>query len=441
MIPNKTPSGLSNLLSKTNPLDELNYPPLHDQDENGGASSIISAENLLDQKLDPMENQGQNPEQPQPLSFLQTSKKDHISFAKISRLSRPQAKVQCVCEIPKKSLLLVALQDSNIVNIYHIVKFNLVAVRKTKKVIRCISYCKELERIIVGGMDELLQLWSPETLQIQAQCPHSRHLMLQNVLYVSESNTFIATTTVQIRVYNIKLQHMKNVTVPSHPYHWFSDPSEIFSLPDNYLLTTCYCNGKKVLLLSNLQTGTTVSLAKEIYIRERSCVVMTEKSPQIVFSCLGVFNSQSCDDKFFSALIQFTIDTKTEKVIPLRSSNISTQTFSNLRYIENSQYFLTKKLEDYAWKILLLSINKDQVETLQVISRPSPIEPSSVSTYLMLKDGSLLVEINKEDVISLSKSIVHRERPSKISRRSFVIISTLMIIFFAYILCVVFFQS
>ncbi len=144
---------------------------------------------------------------------------------------------------------------------------------------------------------------------------------------------------------------------------------------------------------------------------------MTEKTPVNVFSCLGTFNGQPAaftDGKHLYPLIQFTIDTKNEELIPVRSSDISTHSFSKLNRIKNSKYFLAERFEDESyWKTCLLSINKDQVETLRIISGPLPIILNQINTYLILKDGLSIIEVNEKRSISVFRSVVHHEEGKK----------------------------
>jgi len=297
--------------------------------------------------------------------------------------------------------------------------FKLVAVTKAQKEVKCMSYCKKLGRIIVGGVCEFLQLWSPKTFEVEAECLEiKRFETILNVAYVAKSNIIVAKTFDQIYIYNTGLRYMAFFSIPYCAGSWYSHTADIFGLSKNLLLTACRSRNQKALILFNIKTANRIDCSKTIFVPRTSSIEMTERSPIKIFSCLGMFHSKPVgltDDKYLYPLIQFTIDTKKEELIPVRSSDALKQTFSKMNRIENSKYFLAERFENYSsWITCLLSINKDKVEILRVVSGPSAIILDRVSTYLMLKDGLSVVEVNERNLISVSKKVVYREKPQNL---------------------------
>jgi len=352
---------------------------------------------------------------PRPLNFLKTSEKDHVSFKKISKLQRPSPQARLVLEIAEKNLLVILFQDEKTIKVYNTLNFNLVTVTKAQKEVKCMSYCKKLGRIIAGGVCEFLQLWSPKTFEVEAECLQIRsYQTIFSVSYVAKSNVIVTKAADQIRLYNTGLRFIICLSIPSSVLS--ADMGDIFGLSKHLLLVACHSWTQKGPILFNLKTKSHVDYSKTAFIPKTTCIEMTEKTPVNVFSCLGMFISVPFgvgNDNYLFPLIQFTIDTKNEELVPLRRSNVSTHTFSKLKSIQNSKYFLAEKFERSVCETYLLSIEKDKIEILRVISKPSAIILNKVNTYLMLKDGLSLIEVNDQKFISVYRSVVHREKPKK----------------------------
>jgi len=375
----------------------------------------LKAESLIKRNQQIFERKEQAKHHPlEPMNILKTSEKDHMSFKKIGKLPRPSAQARLVFEIAEKNLLVILFQDGKTLRVYNTLNFNLVTITKSEQEIKCMSYCKKLGRIIVGGKNGFLQLWSPKTFEVETECLQPNYQELLSVSYVAKSNVIVAKTLNQIRIYNTGLRFMTSLAIPLCASSWYSDTAEFFSLSKNLLLAVCCYGVQKGLILFNLKTGNRVDCSPTAFVPRTSSVVMTEKSPVNVFSCLGFFNSKPVslmDDRYLFPLMQFTIDTKNEELVPLRSSSESARVFSKLIRIQNSKYFLAERFESYSsWKACFLSINKDQIEILRVMSGPSPMILNKANTYLMLKDRLSIVEVDYLNLIRVYKGIVYREK-------------------------------
>jgi len=100
-------------------------------------------------------------------------------------------------------------------------------------------------------------------------------------------------------------------------------------------------------------------------------------------------------------LAQFTINTQTEE-FAVCGAAWSISYFSKLEYLENSRkYFLAQKTAfNKTQEICLLSISKNHVEILRVISRPSRFILDQLGSYTVLRGGTVL-EVNTDKIISV----------------------------------------
>ena len=338
-----------------------------------------------------------------PLIFTETN--PPLSLKKLKRLSRPREKVMFACYIPERNLLLAILSDFKTVNIYSTMNFNLIAVKKSQGTVTCISYSKHLEMIIVGGGKALLQLWNPKTFEIEAESIRNRSVGFCGVVYVPKAHLLVAKASSSLDIYNTGLRFLFSFSLPTYPGSWHSGAAQIHIISKHLLLASVCYQKPKGLFLLNLKTKKSKEFTK-IFVPTASCVEHTENNPQHIFSCLAVTESHPSKD--FAEwhqfnLTQFTVDPKTEEFSLVRKT-LTTHRFSKLSRLENSKYLLAQKFTtEKGFEMFMLSINKDKVEIVNIISRPSSqIMLDKNGTYIMLKERlSSIAEVSEKSQINV----------------------------------------
>jgi len=400
--------------------EDYQYPPSSEEEDETEDYPIVTY-HLPTKKIDKKEEQIKNERlqershkiqerkqeqskvQHQLLDFVHQDPKNFVaSLKKLNKLSRPREQVKLTCYVESFNLILVLLADCKTVNVYSTTNFNLLTIKKSEKQITCISYSQHLRKILVGGHDNLLQIWSPKTLEFEAENLRKGYETFYNIEYIPKANVIVAKTASNICIYNTGLRYMTVISLPGCFGEWYTSEAEFHIISRNLLLVVSRFRRQKVPILVNLKTLKKVEYSQKICIPLNSSVQMTEKHPVNVFTCLGLWNKPA--PPFISEwdsykLLQFTINPKTEELSLIRSHDNPKNFFSKLNSLKNSKYFVAQRF-DRSTEILLLSLKKEQVEVLRVISN-IPMILNDITNYMMLNDESTIVEINSQRCISI----------------------------------------
>jgi len=377
-----------------------NLPPSQKTDDLQKGKSLLQ-EKLKERNQLILQKKRDFKDQIHPLIFTETN--PPLSLKKLSRLSRPRDKVTFTCYIPERSILIVVLSDYKTINIYSTMNFNLIVAKKSQGTVTCLSYSKHLGMIIVGGSDNLLQLWSPKTFEIEAECLRKSGSWFFSVAYVPKAHIIIGKDLNGIETYNTGLRFLFSFSLPSFAGGWHPEPAQIQAISKHaLLLSVCYGKHKGLSLL-NLKTKIRKDFTN-ISVSATSCVERTANNPQHIFSCLMATEENPTKD--FTEwhqfnLTQFTVDPKTEEFSIVRKT-LTTHRFSKLNRLENTKSLLAQRFTiEKGFEMFLLSIQKDQVEVVRILSRPSSqIILNKVGTYIMIKEGSI-VEVNEKSQINV----------------------------------------
>jgi len=326
---------------------------------------------------------------------IQEPETNFFSLKKIADLSRPKIQIHITCYISEKNLLLVLLPDCFTIQIYHTISFKLITVKKSKSPVTCLSYSKHLRMILVGGRNSLLQLWSAKTFEIEGESLQKGYQSFHTVTYIPKSNVIIAKSWDSIWVCNTGLKHLFMVYLPSY-YADASGKANFQAITKELLVMSTNYNFRQRLYLINLKAKTLEEKCTQHFIPCSTCVVLTEKSPTNIFTCLMAYEtnpSESFSEWHPFTLTQFTIHSKTGEFAISRKTPTS-HTFSKLYRPENSPYFIAQKSSQETW---MLTIERNQVNIIRVISRPLPIILDKYHTFIMLKNGSSIIEVNNNE--------------------------------------------
>jgi len=341
--------------------------------------------------------------QSHPLIFAEVN--PPISFKKLKRLSRPQSKVKVACYIPERNILIAVLSKNKTIHIYSTMNFNLIAVKKSQENVTCLSYSKHLGKIVVGGDKHLLQLWNPRTFNIEAESSNKGNNWFHSVAYVSKSDIIAAETYNRIEIYNVGLREIKSFSLLLKPGAWFSEGTQFQSISRFLLLASvCYEKQQRVFLL-NLKTKTNKEFTN-IFVPAASCVARAQHNPQPIFSCLACPEDEVPGDftEWSSfPLTQLTLDPQTEEFSIVRKAE-TVHSFSKLSRLENSKCLLAQKFtENNGFEMFMLSIKKDHVEIVKILSRPSSqIILNKIGIYIMMKEGSsVIVEVREKSQLNI----------------------------------------
>ena len=347
-----------------------------------------------------------------PLTFLPESQEDPVSLKKLGEISRSDQKsIMSTCYIPERNLFLVLPRSSKTILIYSIAKnFKLIAVVTADSELSTISYSKELDKILVGGCS--IQIWNPITFKLEAQSLQISQYREQayTLVYLPSPGVVVAKTMRAIYVYSRDLTLLTRFELPPNGCV-MSSTAEILYVSQDLLLAVCHFQESRTLLL-NLKNQT-VKEFDQIEIPLNSCVGVIQETPHRVFTCLTSFTrffpfrDQLCPYK----LIQFTIEPETEELVISRVTKTD-HSFHRLRRLENSKYFLAEGYNpSNISELFLLSIEKDQVKVIRVISGLT----SPIGSFIMMKNQSLMVHENGS-AICLYKCATQRKSKKSLSQ-------------------------
>jgi len=334
--------------------------------------------------------------------FTFTKANSLIFFKKIKNLSKPKDRIGLVCYVPERNLLLVLLSDCMTLNIYSTITFKPLAIRKSQGMILCMSYSPRLQKILIGGYNSLLQIWCPKALKIEKESPKIRYPNFYNIEYIPDSNVIVTKSSNEICVYDTELVLLKDYPLPIYGEERASAAAEFHSLSKEILFVTSRFRKRKRLYLLNLRKKT-LEECTQIFVPRASCVELIEDDPTKVFSCLVadeadvVKLSQIDEESYPFTLALFAISPETGGFTVFKKTS---HTFSKLHRVENSQYFLAQKPTH---EMFLLSIKKENVESISVISCPSPMILDRYCIFVMIKGGPFLVEKTCKGVLSVSR--------------------------------------
>jgi len=153
-------------------------------------------------------------QKPQTQAFTFLSSSDDISLKKLVQLSRPKNRTNSICYISDKNLLLLILTDSRTIHIYSTTNFNLVQVKRSQHPVSCLHYSKDLNKILVGGSESVLQIWDPINFQVEASSPHPEHHKPLSLTYIPQPNVIAVKTYNKVSIYNTELKSIANFSLP-----------------------------------------------------------------------------------------------------------------------------------------------------------------------------------------------------------------------------------
>ena len=313
-----------------------------------------------------------------------------------------------LCYIPERHLLLALLIDYKTICIYSTTTFKLLAVKKTKNDINTMSYSPHLDRILTGGVACILQIRNPTTFKIEAESAQKHyHYYLQSVQYAPKCDLIVARTCNRVLLYTRNLAFFTAFQIPNSLWRRSSLNHETFAISKNLLLATCRTKDQNILVGHDTTTGITKEY-QEIFIPAVSCIEMTEESPLNVFTCLAQVPSHSQlpqkeSDSY--ELTQFSVSPETRE-LALERKLATLYRFMSLQSVGNSKYLLAKS---HSQEEFLLSINKEKVEMIKVITRSmSPL--GGFCTYVMMRNEFCLLEMNEKNLMSMNRLITWREK-------------------------------
>jgi len=338
------------------------------------------------------------------LEFHPKSEQETVSFKKLKHLSKAQVKAYNMCYIPERNVLLVLRKDRQRVDIYSTIDFKLVSVvpRTDLTEIHVILYCSHLNKILVGGAQNLVEIWNPITFKTESRTYNealdSTHYV-QNLEYIPESNLICVATKIMLEVYDVNLLWMSQFKLPWKNGSWKDFSPEFFAISNDRLLMTCFSCERKFFVLINLKTKA-IKEYNDFYIPYTSAIERTGPN-----RFLALVNDNLKKLYVYWKLFEMTFDLETEEFVLLKKLD-NLLDFRRLVRIENSKYYVAKsRTKAREIGVCLLWINGSNIEMIQVILQ----DWSDWGKFVMMKDGLSVIQIDYKDDIIINHMMIQKE--------------------------------
>jgi len=344
-------------------------------------------------------------EENQLLEFIPNSEQDSVSFKKLKDLSKSPMEASNMCYIPERNILLVIRKYLERVHVYSTVDFKLVSVvsRTDLTEVHVIKYCQHLNKILVGGDQNCVEIWNPITFKVEKRV-FDKTLgssdYVQNLEYLQEIGRLCVATKTMMLVYDADLNLMYQFKLPWRNGTWRDCRPDLLAISEDRLLMTCSLHTRKFFVVINLKTQT-LKEYKNFFIPSTSVI---ERIGANRFLALVHPNPKLF--QFSWRLTKITFDLKTEKFI-FSNEIANLPSFVRFVRIENSRYFLAEKRGEFdSYEIYLLWINENKIEIIQRISKYW----SGWKEYAMMKDGFSFIHIDSQDHVLISRMKIHQEK-------------------------------
>jgi len=348
------------------------------------------------------------------IAFPKESEITSILLKKTHRLRRLQANL--ACSIPERNLLVVVLADNTTINVFNTINFKLIIVKKSPSALVCMNYSEHLGMILLGGFDNYLQVLNAKTLDVVAETNKKGYRCFRGIAYLPQSDLIIARDTHEVCIFNTELKPLKQVMLADYNGIWSFKTAEFQEISKDLIFLAERSDKQKRIYTINLQTKTREEFTK-VFIPSASCIELIEKEPINIFTCLAANKhqpSQTFNERHPFTLRQFTIGPESGEFALLKAPSLM-HAFSKLSRLQNSPYLLAQKISlSSIQEVCVLSIKKDQVNVIRVLSKPLPMILDQLGTYIMMKGGPALVEINTKKMISIyrCKPISPKKKPN-----------------------------
>jgi len=396
MIQSQTPS--SQLFQETPPQDLPKDSTASNNFALTGLGEISETKNDKDEESKKFE---ENKEESHFLEFIPKSEQDTVSFKEIKNLSKSQMKAYNMCYIPERNILLVIQKGLQRVKIYSTIDFKLVSTvsRTDLAEVHVIKYCQHLNKILVGGAQNLVEIWNPVSFKIEKRI-HDEALdssdYVQNLEYLQEIGRLCVATKTMMLVYDTDLNLMSQFVLPWRNGSWKDFSPDLFAISEDRMLMTCFSNERKFFVLINLKTQT-LKEYNDFFVPYTSVIRRTGPN-----RFLALVNLNLRRLHVYWKLMEMKFDLETEEFV--FSKNLANlPDFRRFKQIERSNYFLGKyRIGVNTGQTCLLWINEGKIEMIQ------PNHWSDWEKAIMMKDGFSVIEVDYKDDVSISNMKIHQ---------------------------------